>query len=90
MSFFCSKSAGNRTFLHQNQTPKNTCYQAYIPTKIENLLNWQIGFLTPRVEINNGDFGLGVFAKESIESGKVLLSIQKEDLITIDMAFLVI
>ena len=84
MSFSCSNLA--QTFLQGNITQSNQCFK---PTgKIENLLNWST-FLSPKVEIYEGQFGLGVFANDQIYPEENLLSIEKENLITIDKAFLV-
>ena len=87
MAFSCSNSFG--IFSPVNFTPANRCFLEKPTEKIENLLNWQIGFLSPKVEIYEGQFGLGVFANDKIYPEENLLSIEKENLITIDKAFLV-
>ena len=87
MSFFCSEFA--QSFLLKNVSPANFCYQENPSQNIENLRNWQIGFLSPKVEIYEGKFGLGIFANDQIDSGEILLSIKKESLINVEKAFLV-
>ena len=89
MSFWCPESVGLQSFLFENVTAANNCYKEKTFGKIENLLNWQIGYLSPKVEIKNGNFDLGIFANDQIEQNEILLLIQNQHLITIENAFTV-
>ena len=63
--------------------------ESFSALKIENLLNWQTGFLSPKVDIKDGNFGVGVFANTKIEPDEILLRMKQENLITMDKALLV-
>ena len=56
-------------------------------TKYDQLLKWQIGEVSDKIEIREGKFGNGIFATEKIESDQVVLKIQPENLITVDKLF---
>jgi len=74
-------------FSLQNVMPKNICFPDEISTKFENLLNWQNGYVSPKIEFLTGEYGIGVFSKENIEIEEILILVETENMITVEKVF---
>ena len=55
-------------------------------TLIRNLIDWQQGFLSNKIEIRRGEYGVGVYALENLEENEELFTSNKEYIIKLDRA----
>ena len=53
---------------------------------IEDLVKWQTGYFSSKVEIVKGEFGWGVHAKEDLDEGVEIVKIKRDDEITVERA----
>ena len=56
-------------------------------TLIKNLIDWQKGFLSEKIEIRRGEYGVGVYAVENLEEDEELFTSDNNYLIKLDKAF---
>ncbi len=56
-------------------------------TLIRNLIDWQQGFLSNKIEIRRGEYGVGVYALENLEENEELFTSNNEYIIKLDRAF---
>lgn len=59
-------------------------------TLIRNLIDWQQGFLSNKIEIRRGEYGVGVYALENLEENEELFTSNNEYIIKLDRALKVI
>lgn len=55
-------------------------------TLIRNLIDWQQGFLSNKIEIRRGEYGVGVYALENLEENEELFTSNNEYIIKLDRA----
>ena len=53
---------------------------------IDDLIKWQNGFISDKIEIRKGKFGWGVHAREDLDEGFEVVNIAREDEITVERA----
>ena len=53
---------------------------------IDDLIKWQNGFVSDKIEIRRGKFGWGVHAREDLDEGYEVVKIAREDEITVERA----
>ena len=53
---------------------------------IDELITWQKGFTSEKIEIRKGKFGWGTFAREDLDEGFEIVNIAREDEITVERA----
>ena len=53
---------------------------------IDDLIKWQNGFTSDKIEIRRGKFGWGVHAREDLDEGFEIVNIAREDEITVERA----
>ena len=53
---------------------------------IDDLIEWQNGFVSDKIEIRKGKFGWGVHAREDLDEGFEIVNIAREDEITVERA----
>ena len=53
---------------------------------IDDLMKWQHGFISDKIEIRKGKFGWGTHAREDLDEGFEILNIAREDQITVERA----
>ena len=53
---------------------------------IDDLIKWQNGFISDKIEIRKGKFGWGVHAREDLDKGCEVVNIAREDEITVERA----
>lgn len=53
---------------------------------IDDLIKWQNGFVSEKIEIRKGKFGWGVHAREDLDEGFEIVNIAREDEITVERA----
>ena len=68
----------------------NCEFYSDMQTLNNRLLEWQKCEISEKIELLEGGYGMGMFATKDIEEGENVLTIQPEDLITVEMAFKVI
>lgn len=59
-------------------------------TLIKNLIDWQKGFLSEKIEIRRGEYGVGVYAVENLEEDEELFTSNNDYLIKLNRAFEVV
>ena len=53
---------------------------------IDDLIKWQNGLISDKIEIRKGKFGWGVHAREDLDEGFEVVKIAREDEITVERA----
>jgi len=53
---------------------------------IDDLIEWQNGFVSDKIEIRKGKFGWGVHAREDLDEGFEVVNIAREDEMTVERA----
>ena len=77
----------NSTALREAALAAATAHSdAAMKTAIDQLIKWQNGFTSEKIEIRKGKFGWGVHAREDLDEGFEVVNIARQNEITVERA----